>query len=62
MKNISLKVEESDFRPAFVFDDVSQLEMDRIKVEDTNDKKQVVFRDVSGYKTDFPEKAIQEVK
>ncbi|MEZ5105000.1 MAG: glycoside hydrolase family 28 protein [Draconibacterium sp.] len=62
MKNISLKVEERDFRPAFVFDDVSQLEMNRIQIEDTDNKKQVVFRNVSGYKTDFPEKAIQEVK
>ena len=62
MKNISLKVEEYDFRPAFVFDDVRDLEMKQIKVEDKNRKQQVVFRDVLNQKTDFDNSDIKWVK
>jgi polygalacturonase len=62
MKNISVKVEEYDYRPAFVFDDVSNLEMKQIKVEDKNRKQQVVFRDVLNQKTDFDSSGIKWVK
>jgi hypothetical protein len=62
MKNISLKVEEYDFRPAFVFDDVKNLEMKQIKVEDDKNIQPVVFRNVSGYDTDFANDLIKNVK
>ena len=61
MKNIHLKVEEYDFRPAFVFDDVSNLEMKQIKVEDEKKAQQVVFRQVSNVIVDFSETAIKKV-
>lgn len=62
MKNISLKVEELDYRPAFVFDDVNNLEMKQIKVEDEKKGKPVIFRNVTRYETDFNDDLIQMVK
>jgi len=62
MKNIRVKVEEYDFRPAFVFDDVKNLEMKQIKVEDDKNIQPVIFRNVSGYDTDFADDLIKNVK
>ena len=61
MKNISLKVEEYDFRPAFVFDDVHNLEMKQIKVEDEKKGQYVIFRNVSNPRIDFSETVLKKV-
>jgi hypothetical protein len=62
MKNINLKVEEYDFRPAFVFDDVSNLELKQIQVEDEKKGQPVIFQNVTRYQTDFKDDDIQIVK
>ena len=62
MKNISLKVEDYDFRPAFVFDDVKNLEMKQIKVEDKKKTQQVIFRNVTNPTFDFSENEIKKVE
>ena len=36
MKNIRLELKDHDFRPAFVFDDVEHLSMDKIWIRPTN--------------------------
>ncbi|WP_242157809.1 glycoside hydrolase family 28 protein [Aestuariivivens sediminis] len=43
--NIRLTLEDSDFRPAFVFDDVSDLHMDQIELP-MEKKAQIVLKDV----------------
>jgi len=45
-KNIKLILEETDFRPAFVFDDVSELHMDIIEFP-VYKNEQIVLRDVT---------------
>jgi hypothetical protein len=47
MKEIHLKVLEQDFRPAFVFDDVENLEMEKIKIEPTTKTEQIILKDVN---------------
>lgn len=61
MKNIDLKVLEPDFRPAFVFDDVRDLKMHRIKVEDHKKSEPVIFRNVEDIQTDVEENSIKTV-
>jgi len=46
MKNIQLKVWEKDFRPAFVFDDVDGLVLDKIDIHPTNQASQIILKDV----------------
>lgn len=62
MRNINLKVEEFDFRPAFVFDDVNNLEMKQIKVDDEKNGQHVVFRDVVKPVFDFDENCVKNVE
>jgi polygalacturonase len=45
MKNIKLTLDETDFRPAFVFDDVQNLKMEAIDFPKEN-QKQLVFKNV----------------
>jgi hypothetical protein len=47
MKNINLEVQDYDFRPAFVFDDVDGLRMERINIDPTNEDSQIILRNVS---------------
>ncbi|PXY42172.1 glycoside hydrolase [Flavobacterium cheongpyeongense] len=51
MKNIKLTLENADFRPAFVFDDVKDLRMERIEFPKEN-HKQLIFKDVKSSTTD----------
>jgi hypothetical protein len=46
MKNICLRLADSDFRPAFVFDDVIDLEMDEVNLPVDLDEAQFVVKDV----------------
>lgn len=45
MKNIRLTLDDSDFRPAFVFDDVQNLKMEAIDLPKEK-QKQLIFKDV----------------
>ncbi|GGF05600.1 glycoside hydrolase family 28 protein [Flavobacterium limi] len=60
-KNIKLTLDDSDFRPAFIFDDVQNLKMETIDFSKENDK-QIIFKnvisstvdnDLSVYKTEI---------
>jgi len=49
MKNVHLKVWDRDFRPAFVFDDVDGLMLDKIDIQPTNQASQIILKDVRNY-------------
>lgn len=51
MKNIKLMLEEEDFRPAFVFDDVNGLLTNKSNVH-SDKAKQIVFKDVQSVHLD----------
>jgi len=61
MKNINLKVLEYDFRPAFVFDDVKDLFLNRIKIEDEKKSESVIIRNVLNIQTDIEQGNIKTV-
>jgi hypothetical protein len=46
MKNISFSLEEPDFRSAFVFDDVKNLEVDGLELDAKGGDKALVMRNV----------------
>ena len=47
MKNITVRAEQPDYRPAFVFDDVSGLKMDQIRVFEDDDDSQIILENVT---------------
>ena len=47
MKDIHLEVLEHDFRPAFVFDDDENLEMEKINIEHTTKTERIILKDVN---------------
>lgn len=47
MKNIKLTLDDSDFRPAFIFDDVNDVKMEAIELPD-NKQNQLVIKNVDG--------------
>ncbi|TRX61895.1 glycoside hydrolase family 28 protein [Fulvivirga sp. M361] len=48
-KNVQLKLKEDDFRPALVFDDVHDLELDGLKVYPRTTHDQLIFWNVEDY-------------
>jgi len=56
MKNIELTLDDADFRPAFVFDDVQNLKMEKINLPKEK-QKQIIFKNVI---TSNLEKQLQE--
>lgn len=44
MKNIKLTLDNTDFRPAFVFDDVKELKMELVKLPDPGKKQIILFK------------------
>lgn len=50
LKNISLNVLDEDFRPAFVFDDVEQLDMEQVIVGGNASKPNVILKSVEKYR------------
>jgi Glycosyl hydrolases family 28 len=52
MKNISVRAEKPDYRPAFVFDDVKDLVLDKIGINEDVNKQQIVFKGVKNSKID----------
>ena len=50
MRNITLSLEDKDFRPAFVFDDVVGIDLDQINLPKEKKTNQIILKDVSGFK------------
>ena len=50
MKNIIVKAEAQDYRPAFVFDDVQNLQLDKVVISKANENSAIVLKDVAGEK------------
>ncbi len=50
MKNVSVKAIENDFRPAFVFDDVHDLNLNLITISKANNVTPIILNNVTGAK------------
>lgn len=50
MKNVTLSIEQPDFRPPLVFDDVSELEIEQLNLPGSN--RQIVLQNVKGVDVD----------
>ncbi len=50
LKNITVKAEAQDYRPAFVFDDVQNLQLDKVVISKANNNPVVILKDVAGEK------------
>ncbi|MCW3804738.1 glycoside hydrolase family 28 protein [Plebeiibacterium marinum] len=61
-KNIILKLEDKDFRPAFVFDDVEKLDVQNTKLENCGSQAQFALKNVLDYNIDYPVEKITIVK
>ena len=61
MKNINIKIKEPDYRPAMVFDDTKNLNLESITIEGTNKDKQIILHNTENVKTDNA-KALLEIK
>lgn len=62
LKNISVKAEAKDYRPAFVFDDVSGLNLDKIQITEDDNGPQIILKDVLKTTLNIEPKLIQTVK
>ncbi|MDO1499357.1 hypothetical protein Q2T40_03760 [Winogradskyella maritima] len=51
MSNIKFGLKEKDYRPAFVFDDVQELNMASIQLTDTG-KEEIVLKDTEQWQLD----------
>ncbi|WP_291857806.1 glycoside hydrolase family 28 protein [Marinilabilia sp.] len=58
LKNIHLRLEDKDYRPAFVFDDVTNLRIECTKIENAGSQAQFVLKDVVNHKIEFPAEII----
>ena len=59
-KNISLTLQDSDFRPAFVFDDVIDLQMDKIELP-IDKKDQIVLKGVGDSSISLNEELVKTI-
>ena len=50
MNNIKLRIKEPDYRPAFVFDDVKNLEIRNLKIEGDKKEKHIILHDTKNIK------------
>jgi len=63
MKNISLIAKFPDYRPAFVFDDVSDLTLKKIQVTENKRKPQIILKGVNNINSDeYSSKEIRTLK
>ena len=62
LKNIHLRLENKDYRPAFVFDDVADLSIESTKIENGGSQAQFVLKDVVDHKIEFPAEKVLIVK
>jgi len=51
MKNIKLKLDDYDYRPAFVFDDVKNLKLESIEIP-IDKKEQIIFKNIKDFDLD----------
>ena len=47
LKNISVKIKEKDYRPAYVLDDVDRLVMDKIEIQGNDAWNQIFLNNIS---------------
>lgn len=59
MNNIFVRAEKPDYRPAFVFDDVSELNLNGIKVFEDDEGKQIILKDTDKTNIDSDAKKLQ---
>lgn len=50
MNNVTLRLKDSDYRPAFIFDGVANIEMKDINIPNIPNKDDIILKDVTGYK------------
>ncbi len=50
LNNVVVKAEAPDYRPAFVFDDVKNLQLDKISISKANNNPVLILKDVEGEK------------
>lgn len=62
MKNISVKAEAKDYRPAFVFDDVNGLQLNHFNIQEDDSNKQIILRNVRNYKNELSSEIIKIVE
>ncbi len=61
MKNVKLYLDEEDFRPAFVFDEVNGLQMEDLDLP-AHAKDQIIFKEVTGVQLDeYSSKLVREL-
>ncbi|UZR98475.1 glycoside hydrolase family 28 protein [Chondrinema litorale] len=69
-KNVTFELNDTDYRPAFVFDDVEGLKMHRIKLPDGSNSRSVILNDVVNFTHDLkdemilqaPEQVVHKIK
>lgn len=62
MKNISVKAENTDYRPAYIFDDVAGLDLGKIKIEENDSNPQIVLKGVAEKSIDVDKSMIKSVQ
>jgi hypothetical protein len=62
MKNISVKAEAKDYRPAFVFDDVDWLKINMLDIREDDSDKQVILRNIRNQVMDLPSETTKIVE
>lgn len=61
-KNISLKLDDLDYRPAFVFDDVHTVAIDNLELSGAGTHPQIVLKGVQDANMQIPENQIQTIQ
>jgi len=62
MKNISVKAKSKDYRPAYVFDDVAGLKLEKMKIEETDSNPQIILRGVTSETLNVDKVLIKSVR
>ncbi len=62
MKNITVRAEAPDYRPAFVFDDVNGLIINKLNIYEQDSNKQVILRNIRNSEIDISAKLLKVVE
>ncbi len=62
LKNISVKAEVKDYRPAFVFDDIADLKLSKLNIQEDDLDKQIILRNSKRATIDYKPKMIQSIE
>jgi hypothetical protein len=62
LKRIHLILDDADFRPAFVFDDVHTIQIRDVKLTGAGEQPQIILKNVTSEKIDFPANQIRVVE